>query len=409
MLRLTRYDVVVTDLIMPIMHGHALCGEILSMAERPRLVVLTGVTEPRLAVDLKARGVDQIHFKPCDFEIFAREVAALVKTSSSNDGPSRAQKVAQKCAHIGCVPRLSGKLVGYLTTKPEDVPLDDLCRDVSLDPGATSELLRLTTYSRVATRRRITSVDEAVKLLGAKRSISLICSLECVRAQRNLLRTPGLESLRDWYHRRAVLTAAIASTFSLRLEVVSPETAFILGLLQDIGTLMMGVEFPKRYPLLIQRFRQIGWLELPLAEKDAFGITHAEVSAGALLNWGFPPSLADLVLVHHASDEVPNQPDGHKAFLRVMSIGEAVADLCDSSHAARHSTLRNLLQQYVASPRKQCEDCFEEAFVSAINWSELLCVSSPDQKSLDDIVQQVTGNEPPHPARLRGTLKAGGR
>ena len=75
----THYDVVVTDLRMPEMNGHTLAIELLERHERPAVVVLTGVTEPKLATDLIARGVDDILFKPVDPSILAAKVRALVE------------------------------------------------------------------------------------------------------------------------------------------------------------------------------------------------------------------------------------------------------------------------------------------------------------------------------------------
>jgi DNA-binding response OmpR family regulator len=72
------YDVVVTDLRMPEMNGHLLAVELLNRESRPAVVVLTGVTEPKLAKDLIARGVDDILFKPIDQGVLAAKVRALV-------------------------------------------------------------------------------------------------------------------------------------------------------------------------------------------------------------------------------------------------------------------------------------------------------------------------------------------
>ncbi|HEY3969623.1 MAG TPA: response regulator, partial [Planctomycetaceae bacterium] len=74
----TDYDVVVTDLRMPAVNGHTLALELLNRPARPVVVVLTGVTEPKLAKDLIARGVDDIIFKPVDQSILAAKVRALV-------------------------------------------------------------------------------------------------------------------------------------------------------------------------------------------------------------------------------------------------------------------------------------------------------------------------------------------
>ena len=77
------YDVVVTDLRMPDGHGHRLCTNLLEQKERPVVVVLTGVVEPRLSDDLRARGIDAIFFKPVNFEEFAEQVHQLIHDRAS--------------------------------------------------------------------------------------------------------------------------------------------------------------------------------------------------------------------------------------------------------------------------------------------------------------------------------------
>jgi len=73
-----RYDVVVTDLRMPNLNGHALAVNLLASPNRPALVILTGVLQPRLAEDLIRRGVDCVEFKPVRCDLFAAKVKALV-------------------------------------------------------------------------------------------------------------------------------------------------------------------------------------------------------------------------------------------------------------------------------------------------------------------------------------------
>jgi DNA-binding response OmpR family regulator len=73
-----RYDAVITDLRMPERHGHALASELLQAKDRPVVIVLTGIVEPKLAKDLTARGVDCIEFKPVNYALFAAKVWCLV-------------------------------------------------------------------------------------------------------------------------------------------------------------------------------------------------------------------------------------------------------------------------------------------------------------------------------------------
>ena len=79
-LKMTPYDAVVTDMRMPRRHGHALCVELLASEQRPLVVVLTGVNDPRLVQDLEVRGVDAVFLKPVDYRVFARRVWEMLET-----------------------------------------------------------------------------------------------------------------------------------------------------------------------------------------------------------------------------------------------------------------------------------------------------------------------------------------
>jgi DNA-binding response OmpR family regulator len=77
------FDVVLTDFAMPNKHGYALAVELLEREDRPLIVVLTAVLEPGLAEDFLARGVDDIVFKPVDYDFLAAKIKSLAKRRKS--------------------------------------------------------------------------------------------------------------------------------------------------------------------------------------------------------------------------------------------------------------------------------------------------------------------------------------
>lgn len=83
MLEMKDYDVVVTDLRMPNVHGHALAVDLLAREKRPLIYVVTGVVEPKLAKDLLTRGIDDVFFKPVDHEMLAVKIAARLELQSN--------------------------------------------------------------------------------------------------------------------------------------------------------------------------------------------------------------------------------------------------------------------------------------------------------------------------------------
>src|SRR5690349_10460760 len=56
LLAVRRFDVVITDLQMPNGNGHAFSVDVLKRSDRPILIVVTGITDPRLTRDLLVRG-----------------------------------------------------------------------------------------------------------------------------------------------------------------------------------------------------------------------------------------------------------------------------------------------------------------------------------------------------------------
>ena len=77
-----RFHIVVTDLRMPEMNGHRLAVELLQQPSRPVVIVVTGVTEQKLEADLRARGIDDILFKPVDYGQLSERARELVEERS---------------------------------------------------------------------------------------------------------------------------------------------------------------------------------------------------------------------------------------------------------------------------------------------------------------------------------------
>lgn len=73
-----RYDLIVLDLWMPRRPGHQLAHALLDREERPLILVLTGIAESSLVLDLLKRGVDDVIFKPIDPYLLADRVKGLL-------------------------------------------------------------------------------------------------------------------------------------------------------------------------------------------------------------------------------------------------------------------------------------------------------------------------------------------
>lgn len=78
-----QYDLIITDLQMPRMHGHALVRNLRDQESQAVIIVLTSVVEPNLLMELYKLGVADFLFKPVDTDILAVKAIALLERQSA--------------------------------------------------------------------------------------------------------------------------------------------------------------------------------------------------------------------------------------------------------------------------------------------------------------------------------------
>jgi HD-like signal output (HDOD) protein len=306
--------------------------------------------------------------------------------------PERARKLVQDFAGIPPLPQLVLKLTGYMAMKNEDIPVKELANDISFDPKAIGDLLKLTNSSSMGLRRKVTKVLDAVTLLGPKRVISLIVSSATIAAQSQLLKKWSPE-LRKWYYKRSVLMASTASIFAEKMERVSADSAFILGLMQDIGMLVFANSYGDSYTLLIQRVREVGQLRMQQLEEKEFKLSHPAVSAALLQKWKFPQSLIGPILDHHNHDSSSERSQLEHSLLHSMRIGEALADMADLAHPIRRQTLNQLLGKYDDELGANCKNCLAESVAKAAESCKLFSLPIPDADEMAKLVESINASE----------------
>lgn len=303
---------------------------------------------------------------------------------------AEARRLVADCGDIPAMPQLLVKLASYL--HEPNVSIEDLANDISVDAKVTAELLKLGNSSAMGMNRRFTKVFDVINYLGASRTVSLIISNSVASAQARLGRNlPTRE--RHWYNRRSILISSTAAAFAKNFEEVSPDTAQVLGLLQEVGILLMLQGFGEHYLNALQRVRSIGHLRLEIIESERFSMTHADVSAALLQRWDFPTSLVTLIHAHHSAEKSIELSATEQRFLRSMRIGEALANLTDGHARHRFPALAQLLSPHRTVDSDRCTACLAEAVDHAANASKLLSLPVPSDEELASFLKGVTAEE----------------
>jgi HD-like signal output (HDOD) protein len=307
--------------------------------------------------------------------------------------PERARVLVERQIDLPVLSQLIVRLVGYFQAPADEIPVAEMCRDISIDPKATVVLFKAVNASANGLLRQATTVQDAVRLLGVRRSIGHILNAAVVDGMGVLAH--GLPTdQQTWHARRGMLIASASSTFAEEIERRPTEAAFLSGLLQDVGILALLRACPKEYRAVLHRWRTVGHLKLPIIERSALGCTHADVSAALLERWQMPASLIVPVLHHLEPAQDAARLNIDLGLHRVMMIGEAMADLIDAPHVSRRHTMDSLVAQYGPEEHSACRQALMKATAQAAEASRLLDVQFPSARELERMARSALSSDP---------------
>ena len=173
---------------------------------------------------------------------------------------------------------------------------EDLASIIRLDPALAASLLRLVNSPAYSPAMPVESIARAVVVLGSRQVYTLALGGIVARATKGFaVRDARFEEY--WEH--SVACAVLARELAVLARVKDPETAFVAGLLHDIGRLGMRTGLRDQSLVIDHR---AGTKRRPLleVEHDVLGYDHAYLGGGLLRVWGLPESIIQGVGFHHA-------------------------------------------------------------------------------------------------------------
>jgi putative nucleotidyltransferase with HDIG domain len=176
-------------------------------------------------------------------------------------------------------------------------------RALTPDPALTANLLRLANSAHFGCTRRVTSVRQAVMLLGTRRLFELAtsASFACIIPER----LPGydIEARSFWMH--SVAVGVFCERLGARVGRSAPDLAFTAGLLHDIGKLVIGTYVAKDVGTLTSKVNE-GGVSFIAAESEVLGADHARVGAEIAERWNLPLSIGVVARWHHDPMAAPS-------------------------------------------------------------------------------------------------------
>ncbi|MFO0747578.1 MAG: GGDEF domain-containing protein [Myxococcota bacterium] len=175
------------------------------------------------------------------------------------------------------------------------VALPDLARMIEREPSLTVTLLRLANSAAYSTGRPVKTVAQATMLLGT-RAIRNLAVASAVVGMKARTHTGGLDARQFWEDslRRACAALVLAKMAGYE----EPAEAFTVGLIQDLGVLVMAAMQPELGEKL-QALRGIPGDDRLRGEAQVTSRNHVEHFVALARQWGLPSDLVEAVAHHH--------------------------------------------------------------------------------------------------------------
>ena len=177
------------------------------------------------------------------------------------------------------VPKVVRDLIEVLSN--DNATLSQVARKIDVDQVLTAKMLRLANSPFYGVRRKISTMEEAIRMLGLSAIRTLVISSNLTGAFKKV---PHVDLPGFWRH--SLRVASAARHLAGESRAVDPNLAFTVGSMHAIGHLIMCIVMPEEMGPLnaacpIDTVKRLG------TEEQAFGYHFGDVSARLASRWNF--------------------------------------------------------------------------------------------------------------------------
>jgi HD-like signal output (HDOD) protein len=184
-----------------------------------------------------------------------------------------------------------------ITNSPE-ANAEQLACVVRLDQSLSTKVLRLANSAYFGRKCKAGNITDAVVTLGFASIRNLAASASVIDALFPRRMFPGFSWQDMWIHSVTCAVASEAIYGATHGRSRSNESAFVAGLLHDIGKLIIARALPAKFIQVVEACREYEW-DMIRSEVSYLGTDHALIGSDLAAQWEFPDVLVAGIAFHH--------------------------------------------------------------------------------------------------------------
>ena len=211
---------------------------------------------------------------------------------------------------------------------------EDVADIIEHDPSLTANILKVANSAYYGSYSKISSLKRAVVTLGfetLKEIVFTIGSVNCFQTVGDE-NSDGLSGL--WLH--SIGTAKACQVISQRMNIGRPDISYLVGLLHDIGKILLLIHFPEKFQSIINLTQEKN-TRFILAEQELLNTDHTEIGGLLCEIWSLPEDIGIAIQCHH------NYPDENKSgrdLAKIVNLGDFLCRTVEIGYPGDSITIR---------------------------------------------------------------------
>ncbi len=222
-----------------------------------------------------------------------------------------------KCERLPSFPAIAARVIEMCGD--DNVSIRELGEVLSHDTAISTKILRTINSSFYGLRHRVTTVERATGMLGINAVKMLALGFSLV-PQLKGLGGEDFDPTIIW--KRSLFAAVGAHTIAREIKFEHYEEAFIAGLLQDLGVIVLLQTLRTDFVKIIEQTTNAHG-KLRSLEQQELDLDHAQVGQALAKLWMLPPVLITAICHHEDPEEAVPE---FQQLVRSVTLGAKAAD-----------------------------------------------------------------------------------
>ena len=208
-----------------------------------------------------------------------------------------------------------------------DPDIDRVAQLISQDVGLSGSVLKVVNSNFFGLSNKITSIQQAVQLLGLTSVINIINGLS-IKSEMDDETIVSLGRFWDTAMDIAMVSATIAKSIGFQ----APDLAYTLGLFHNCGVPLLMKSHPN-YVAVMEEAYANDLDRITDVENRHLNTNHAVVGFFVAKSWNLPIDLCEVIAEHHSVNDIFNNPryagynSYKKTLLSILKMAEHIAKL----------------------------------------------------------------------------------